>query len=198
MNKNEFLTELEKGLSGLPREDVEERLAFYAEMIDDRTEEGMSEEEAVAGIGGVDEVTEQIFAETPLSVIVREKIKPKRSLKAWEIVLIVLGFPVWFPLLVAAAAVVFSLYVVLWALIICLWAVEATFAACALACIAAAVVYFIKGEPSSGIAMFGAGLALAGLSVLMFYVCKAATKGAAKLTKKIAVGIKTAIAGKEK
>ena len=50
MNKTEFLNELKDGLSGLPREDVEERLSFYGEMIDDRVEEGMTEEEAVAGI----------------------------------------------------------------------------------------------------------------------------------------------------
>ena len=53
MNKETFLSELKKGLSGLPADDVNERLAFYGEMIDDRVEESMSEEEAVAGIGTV-------------------------------------------------------------------------------------------------------------------------------------------------
>ncbi len=43
MNKQAFLTQLRKGLSGLPQEDIEERLAFYSEMIDDRIEEGLSE-----------------------------------------------------------------------------------------------------------------------------------------------------------
>ena len=33
MNKQEFLTELRKGLSGLPQNDIEERLAFYGEML---------------------------------------------------------------------------------------------------------------------------------------------------------------------
>ena len=44
MNKQEFLAGLRKGLSGLPQEDIEERLLFYSEMIDDRIEEGMEEE----------------------------------------------------------------------------------------------------------------------------------------------------------
>jgi uncharacterized membrane protein len=48
MGKQEFLTRLGKALSGLPREDIEERLNFYSEMIEDRMEEGLSEEEAVA------------------------------------------------------------------------------------------------------------------------------------------------------
>ena len=54
MRKQEFLDLLRKKLAGLPREDVEERLAFYCEMIDDRTEECGSEEEAVAAIGSSD------------------------------------------------------------------------------------------------------------------------------------------------
>ena len=38
-----FLDELRKGLSGLPEEDIQERLSFYSEMIDDGMEEGLSE-----------------------------------------------------------------------------------------------------------------------------------------------------------
>ena len=42
MSKQAFLARLRKELSGLPKDDIEERLAFYEEMIDDRTEEGLS------------------------------------------------------------------------------------------------------------------------------------------------------------
>ena len=47
MNKQEFLARLQKGLSGLPGEEIEEHLAFYSEMIDDRMEDGIPEETAV-------------------------------------------------------------------------------------------------------------------------------------------------------
>ena len=124
MLKQEFLNALREGLNGLPQADIEERITFYGEMIDDRIEEGRTEEEAVHEIGPVDEVVRQIVEETPLTRIVKEKIKPKRKMRAWEIVLIVLGFPVWFSLLVAAGAVLLSLYVTLWSLVIALWAVE--------------------------------------------------------------------------
>ena len=66
MNKKEFLAQLRKGLSGLPREDIEDRLAFYSEMIEDRMEEGFSEKEAVSAIGSVDEIVSQIVADTSL------------------------------------------------------------------------------------------------------------------------------------
>ena len=51
MTKREFLAQLRKGLSGLPQDDIEERLTFYGEMIEDRKEEGLSEEEAVSAVG---------------------------------------------------------------------------------------------------------------------------------------------------
>ena len=56
----------------LPQGDVEERLTFYSEMIDDRMEEGISEEEAVCEIGSVDEIVSQIIADIPFTKLVRE------------------------------------------------------------------------------------------------------------------------------
>ena len=67
MNKQEFLSLLAQELSGLPGKDVTDRLAFYDEMIDDRIEEGLSEEDAVDEMGPVDEVAAQILEEIPLS-----------------------------------------------------------------------------------------------------------------------------------
>ena len=48
MNKLEFMRRLREALSGLPQEELAERLTFYDEMIADRTEDGLSEEAAVA------------------------------------------------------------------------------------------------------------------------------------------------------
>lgn len=198
MYKQEFLSALKEKLSGLPQADIEERLTFYGEMIDDRMEEGLSEEEAVNAIGPVDEVVSQIVAETPLTKIVKEKIKPKRKMRAWEIVLLILGFPLWFPLLVAAAAVLFSLYVVLWSLLISLWAVELALWASALACAVGSIGLFITKQPIPAFGALGAALILASLSIFLFFGCKTASKGIVKLTKKIAVGIKSLFIGKER
>ena len=111
MNKRDFIESLRAKLLGLPKQEVEERLAFYGEMIEDRKEEGLTEEQAVAAIGSVDEVSAQIIADIPLTKIAKERLKPKKRLRAWEIALIALGFPVWFSLLTAAVAVIFALYV---------------------------------------------------------------------------------------
>lgn len=198
MRKEEFLMALREGLKGLPQADIDERLTFYGEMLDDRMEEGLSEEEAVAAIGPVDRVVNEIIAETPLTKIVREKIKPKRQPKPWEIVLLVLGFPLWFPLSVVAFVLVLVFYIVLWVLVICLWVIEVAFWACALFGVVAAVLYMAKGYAAFGIVLFGAALFLAGLSIFLFFACKAATVGTAKLAKKIVHGIKRLFVGKEK
>ena len=51
MNKQEFIVALCDRLVGLPEQEVEDRIGFYCEMIDDRIEDGLSEEDAVAAIG---------------------------------------------------------------------------------------------------------------------------------------------------
>lgn len=190
MSKQEFIDKLRSKLSGLPKQELEERLNFYSEMIDDRMEEGHSEKEAVSEIDSVDEIAAQIVADIPLVKIAKEKIKPKRRLKAWEIMLLVLGSPIWLSLLIAAFAVILSLYASLWSVIISLWAVFGSLVCCAFGGIVAGIVFVLSGNGLTGIAMFGAGFLCAGLSIFLFFGCKTATKGTLLLTKKIALGIK--------
>ena len=197
MNKNEFLSALEKELRGLPREDIEERLDFYSEMIDDKIEDGLSEEEAVAELGPAWKIAEQIVAKTPLVKIAKEKIKPKRGLKAWETVLLALGSPIWLSIGIAVFAVIFSVYVSLWSVTVSLWSVFASFIASAVGGVAAGVVFIALGHTASGLAAVGAGAVLGGLSILTFIGCRAITRGAVILTGKIALGIKSLFIKKE-
>ena len=198
MSKQEFLAQLRKGLSGLPKDDIDGRLMFYEEMIDDRIEEGLSEEEAVSAIGPADKIIEQTVKEIPLAKIAKERIKPKRRLKAWEIVLLSVGSPIWFSLGIAAAVVILSLYVSLWAVIISLWAVFVSFFACFIGGIVSGTIYAFCGNiPPVSIALIACGIVFAGLSIFSFYGCKAATKGILILTKKIAVWIKNYFIKKE-
>ena len=197
MSKEEFLAQLHRGLSGLPREDIEERLAFYSEMIDDRMEEGGTVEDAVSGIGSVEAIIAQIKADIPLTKLVRDKITPKKSIKAWEIVLLVLGAPVWLSLAVAAFAVIVSLYAAFWAVIISLWAVCASLIGCAFGGIAAGIGFAFGGHNLTGIALIGAGIVCAGLSIFAYFGCKAATTGTVRLTKKIVLCMKNCFMKKE-
>lgn len=190
MNKGEFLAKLRNGLSGLPQDEIEERLTFYSEMLDDRMEEGLSEEAAVAAAGDVEEIVRQTVADTPLVKIAKERMRPKRQLKVWEIVLLTLGSPIWLSLGIAAFAVVFSLYVAVWAVIVSLWAVFAVFVGVGVGSVPMCVILATDGGAAAGLAILAAGLVCAGLSIFMFYGCKQTTKGICVLTKKAALGIK--------
>ena len=197
MNKQEFLTVLERKLSGLPEKEVKERLAFYSEMIDDRIEEGQTEEAAIADIGSVDEIAAQIVADIPLLKIAKERMKPNRRFKAWEIVLLVLGSPIWLSLAIAAFAVIISLYAVLWSVMISLWAAFTLLAACGFAGVVMGAFFAVTGYGLTGMFIIGAGLFSAGLSIFLFFACKAATKGMILLAKKIVLGIKKCFIRKE-
>ena len=197
MNKETFLAELRNALRGFPEEDIEERVAFYSEMIDDRMEEGLTEEEAIAQTGAIQNIVSQTIADTPLHKLVKENARTRKPMSTGEIVLLVVGSPLWLALGIAFLAVMLALYIILWALVVVLWAVEVSFIASALACVASAVYLFTQGESIYALMALGAGLFLAGLSIFLFFGCVAASKGIVKLTGKIAVGIKSLFIRKE-
>lgn len=180
MTKLEFLDVLHDKLSGLPENEIEERLAFYNEMIDDGIEEGLSEEEAIARIGAIEDT------DVPIS----KPENKKQKLSPWVIVLLVIGAPLWISLLVAAFSVVISLYAALWSAIVSLWATEVALWGYVLGGLLLGIVQLCTGSASAGVAYIGMALVCVGLSLFLFYGCKAATKGAGWLTKKIANSIR--------
>ena len=192
MNKYEFMGIIREKLRGLPDAEVADRLMFYGEMIDDLMEEGLSEEEAVARIGTADEVAARIKSEATFEgVLVTEKEekrkkfrKPreKRPLRAIEIVLLVLGFPLWFPVsLVAVVAVItlaigisagfFSICAGLWAVVITLWVAFGALVGCAVGFLAAFPILAIAGKGLLGLTFLGNAMVSAGVAIFLFFGC---------------------------
>lgn len=196
MTKREFLTELREALAGLPQRDIDERIAFYSEMIDDRMEEGLPEQEAVAAVGSVSDIVLQVVDEYPFPELIKVRIRSRKQVSALTIVLLVLGSPIWLSLLIAAAAVLLSLYVVLWSVIVAVWSVFVSLAACAAGGLVGGIGFAVGGYAYSGLAVLAAALVCGGLAIFAFYGCKAATKGTLLFTKRIALGIKKACMGK--
>ena len=197
MNKEEFLAELSRRLSGLTDSDIRERVDFYREMIEDHVEDGLSEEEAVAEIGDARQIVEQIMSEIPLTRLVKERVRPKRKLKAWEIVLLVLGSPVWVPLVLAAAAVVLSVYVVIWAAVVCIYAADVSLAAGAISGILGIVLYLKEGNALGALFSVGMGFASAGLAILLFFGCVWLTKSVVHITGRMLLKLKASFVRKE-
>lgn len=190
MNLQEFFDELRKGLSGLPKNEIEERLAFYEEMAADLMEDGLSESEAVEKMGNADDIIRQTVEDIPVLSLLKEKTKPERALRVWEIILLILGSPVWLSVLLCIAAIILSLYVVLIAVIVVLWCTELALCACAVGGIALGIFFAVNGNAVSGMAVAGIGIACIGLAIFMYFACKFITKGIFCLTKKILYGVK--------
>lgn len=198
MTKSEFESALRERLSRLPEEDASERIGFYIEMIEDGMEDGLDEEAAVAAVGGVDAVADQIIGEVPLARLARERMKPKRRLSGWEIALIAIGSPIWFSLAVAAFAILISLCASLLALIVSAWAVFGALAGGGVGGVLVGIGLMIGGEGGVGIVTVGAGMVCAGLAIFAFFGCLAAMKALARLCRSSVMKIKRLIVGKER
>ena len=198
VTKQSFLDELNRRLAGLPDADKQASLDYYAEMLEDMMEGGASEAEAVASLGSVEAVAEQILLDMPLSKLVKARAKPRRPLCGWQIALIAIGFPLWLPLLLGLAVVILAVYAVIWSAVVCLYAADLCLAVGLIAGIAGSVLLFITASPGIALMVLGAGLICAGLAILAFLGCNAAAKGVWMLGKLILRGIKSCFVRKER
>ncbi len=197
MTKSEFLSELRERLVGLSEADLNRSLDYYAEMIDDRMEDGLSEDEAVKEVGTPAEIAEDILKEMPLTKLVKARVKPNRKMAAWEIVLLILGSPLWLALLLTLFAAVLSLYIALWSVVISLWAIEVALVGAALVGVIALPISLIQGNVWAGVALLGVGVLAAGLCIFGCYGCRNATKGACLLGKRLFRFVKSCFIRKE-
>ena len=165
MTKQEFLDRLVELLSCLPADQVAESRAFYAEAIDDRIEDGMSEEAAVADLGTPGQVAEAILDELP--VVPRAIVKTRRRSNALLWTLAIVGSPLWIVLLLAFAAVAFTVYVCIWVLALCVWIVAAALVGMAPVLLVLAYDGAVIGHPAFVVASCGSAFALLGVGLLV-------------------------------
>ena len=197
MTKLEFLMDLEKALQPLPDAERQQSLEYYSEIIDDHMDDGMTEEAAVAACGNIHAIAEQIIVDTPLTKLVKQKTKSRRRMQAWEIVLIVLGFPVWFSLAVAFFCVLLAVSICLWAVVMCIFVCSIALGASAFGLAVAAIVSFATGKFMPGLFLLGCAMICAGLTILFFVLGRLCGKGVAKLHKLTFRGIKRCFIRKE-
>ncbi len=187
MLKYEFLANLQKRLDNLPVADRQKTLDYYAEMIDDRIEDGLPEEEAVAAIGAPAEIATQILGDPSLVETTASEKKgisattPRKKRAAWEIVLLIAGSPVWVPLLAAAAIILLAVIIVLASLVIALWAIDLALSATGVALLLLSPFHFASGAFWSSLTCVGTGLFAVGLAIFLFHGCKQATFGVISL-----------------
>lgn len=199
MLRDEYINVLRTRLKENEIPNADGMIEFYEEMIADRMEDGMSEEEAVAAMEDIDHVVAQAKLDRPLPALMLDKVKESRE-KANErskgglwIALAIVGFPVWFPLTIAFLAVIFSLYISLWAIVISIYAVEFSFGISAVAFFLGGFAVIFGQIPfAAAVAMWGCAFLLAGLCLLLWKPILLATKGMIEIIKWVFRKIKSA------
>ena len=199
MSRDAFIGELRHRMAGLPQQTVERTVEYYGELIADSVEDGLTEEEAVSRLGSLDEIVASVVKDTPLAQIVQTRVQEgkKKGISGWLILLLVLGAPVWLPVLIAVLAVLFALFIALWAVVIALWAVVAAVILTGLAAMVAGVVELCRLHLPQGLVLLGGGLVCLGLCALLFLLMKLITVGTVKLCRWLWVGIKSLFVGKK-
>lgn len=181
MNKAAFLQMLENRLSGLSKNDIAKSIDYYGEIIDDMTDEGMGEENAIASLPPIEEIVEQIMYEIPLPVLMKARMKPRKRTSPLQIILLILGFPLWFPLLITFVVVLLSFYIVIWSLIITLYIVDFCFVLSGIACILACPL-ILSSHFLSGLFLLGCGCICIGAGLFLFLPVKYLSQQLVRLT----------------
>lgn len=186
MKKSEFLERLRREIRNLPYDEVEKTITYYEEMISDRIEDGATEEEAVASLGTPEAIARDLQANQPFSTIIKRKVedyKEKRSSEntALVIVLLIVLFPFWFPILMSGLSVLAGLFAAIGGIIVTFWAVSIAIGVGGVGLIIASAFGFATSYIPTGFFSIGSGIALIGLSIIAVIISIYATKGIVKL-----------------
>lgn len=190
MTKNEFLTDLKRKLKPMEKGEIQKTLDYYAEMIDDRMDEGMTEQEAVNDIGSVHDIAKELLLNTGLLTLVKAKVKPERKLRAWEIALIVMAAPIWLPIAAVLTGVMLVAYIVMWVVCIALWAGTVAITVSGAGGVIAWGLFLGTNMPFAFF-ILGCAFVCCGLGILAIFGMKRFTVLWAKLTVSLTKGIKS-------
>lgn len=186
MTKRDFLQVLRAHLSQMTPEEREKQLAYYEELFDDMMEDGMTEAEAAAHLGDPALIAEELLSQLPLGDLVKSRVRPEGGWTALNIVLLVLGSPVWLPLLLTAAVLVLVFLLLAWVLVLVYGAVVFSLGAAAVGSLLAIPFGLLSVTllPALGAALICGGLCLL-LALGLPPLCRAVARFCAWLVKKI-------------
>ncbi len=165
MNKKEYLNDLDSKLNFLPEDEREKTLNYYSEMIDDRIESGMDEEKAISKLESANAIANQLKSEHSTQQTTSEKVFnfiDKLLTKhgyLFLLIIIILSFPVWIPIVGGILTFVGIIFLLLFALI-ALGSVVSIVSLCA-------AISFITQSLLSTISTLGVSMIFAGFTMLI-------------------------------
>lgn len=177
MTKRDFLNELYNRLATIPEEDRLNSIEYYSEMINDRMEDGIPEAYAVAMLGSIDDIVNQIISDIPLHKLIKEKIAKPRSVNVWKIILLSFGFLViGIPIIASLLAIALSLVAAVWSVAISMFAAVIALAVGGVGGVVGFFVLLILKNPAQAFLLFGTSLLSLGLVLPIFYLALYSSK----------------------
>ena len=162
MTEKEYLKELKSNLSALKRSDRNSLIEFYKEMIEDKIENGKTEQEAVLELEPAEVVAKRTLAEYGID---EEELNRQKKINGTTLALLIIGSPLWIPIAIAAFAIVLAVAISAIAVVISLLATCVGITLCA-------PVVFVMGiitafsDLGTGLIAIGSGLSAAALGIL--------------------------------
>lgn len=160
MSKEKFINELRSKLRRLPKEEVDNVIAYYLDYFEDA---GKDEAEVIKELDSPSTIASQILADYAFSPDTEEK-KTSSLNKISLIVLSIFAAPIALPLAFAFVMVLFAMLIVVVALIFSFGAVAVALFASGIAAFVAGILVFFQG-PATGIFYIGAGLIVIALGI---------------------------------
>lgn len=171
MNKEKFYQSLKNRLKNFDKSEAKSIIEYFDEIIDEKMENGYTEEEAISSLGNVDDIIRAIKTDL---VIKRSSDKKTNSLRNFLIILGICSSPILIPIGVAFFITFFSLLISLFSVFI---ALAVSSFACYFAAIVTAIGMFLKSIDLGIILLVFGGAILAGsilglLSISLYKVSK--------------------------
>ena len=118
-----------------------------------------------------------------------KKDSDKKSVSVLLVILAIIGFPLWFPLCIAAFAILLSVLICLWSVVLSFWCVFVSLAAVAVAELPASILLLIYEGIGGFLIGFGSAFICTALAIVFLWLSVLITKGSAKLTALIFKGL---------
>ncbi len=170
-----FLNQLRDSLRHLPNVEVEKAISYYKEMIQDRVEDGMSEETAVKSLGKIENIVASVEEDIPLDSLLKEKITNKinktsnmsTGLKVLIGLIIILGSPIWLSIFIGIGFVVIGIIIAVWSIYISLNISYGTLLIYALASVVVGIISITSMDILSSIYYFGTSMICLGVFIVL-------------------------------
>ena len=191
MTRNEFITSLKARLSSIPESERQKATDWYSELICDRMEE-MPEEDAVSGIGSVDEIADEIISQyrqnatvvqtTGSESVGQSKNSPDKGVNTALVIFAAVLSPIWLPLLIVGLSLALIAVVLVWCAVVTVGVMLVSAAAVGVVGLVYGFWALFVINPAYGLLVLGTALISAGLTLALIPLIVVTVKGAAEFT----------------